>query len=375
MKKGCVTGLLVFLVIAASLGIIYLLFSVIPSQVNLSFGSPNPALSPVQRIRYAVELFINKEELYSPSDPNQTGFVEFDIESGEVVSSISTRLEEQGLIPDATLFNHLLIYTGLDVSIQSGRFELSPSKSPVEIAVILADPLQVRIPFSVLPGWRLEEIADSIQSYKFQFSGDQFLNAARDPSSVNIQAPIDGGLSLEGMIRPGNAFVKKNVELAEFITALMMNKEDQLNQEMQAAFRTQGLTNYQAIILASIVQREAIQPIEMKLISSVFINRLQQGMMLQSDPTVQYAIGFDEQTASWWKNPLTYDDLKVNSPYNTYLFGGLPPSPISNPSREALEAVAFPEATNYLFFQAKCDGSGFHNFAETYDEHLANSCN
>ncbi len=375
MKKGCVTSFLVFLVIAASLGIFFLFFSLIPSQVISSFGSPSPALSPVQRIRYTFELFINKDTLYSPSNPNQTGSVEFDVESGEAVSSISARLEETGLIQDATLFNHLLIYTGLDVSIQSGRFELNSSKSPVEIAVTLADPLEVRIPFSVLPGWRLEEIADSIQSYQFDFSRDDFLNAAREPSSVNIISPINGVMSLEGMMRIGNTYVKKNVELAEFIAALLINKEDQLNGEMQEAYSAKGLNNYQAIILASIVEREAVQPIEMKLISSVFINRLQQGMMLQSDPTVQYAIGFDEQTASWWKNPLTYDDLKVNSPYNTYLFGGLPPSPISNPSQEALEAVAFPERTNYLFFQAKCDGSGFHNFAETYDEHLTNSCN
>ena len=375
MKKGCVAGILVFLVIAASLGIIYLFISVIPSQVNSSFGSPNPALSPVQRIRYAFELFVNKEALYSPSDPNQTGFVEFDVENGEAVSSISARLEETGFIPDATLFNHLLIYTGLDTSIQSGRFELSSSKSPVEIALILNDPLEVQIPFSVLPGWRLDEIADSIQSYQFEFTRDDFLNAAREPSSVNITPPIEGGMSLEGMIRPGITYVKKNVGLTEFIAALLINKEDQLNGGMQEAFRAKGLNNYQAIILASIVEREAVQPNEMKLISSVFLNRLQQGMMFQSDPTVQYAIGFDEQTASWWKNPLTYDDLKINSPYNTYLFGGLPPSPISNPSREALEAVAFPERTNYLFFQAQCDGSGFHNFAEKYDEHLANSCN
>jgi UPF0755 protein len=375
MKKGCAAGILVFLVIAASLGIIYLFISVIPSQVNSSFGSPNPALSPVQRIRYAFELFVNKDELYSPSDPFQTQFVDFDVDNGEAVSSISARLEETGLIPDATLFNHLLIYTGLDVSILSGRFKLSSSKSPVEIALILADPLEVRIPFSVLPGWRLEEIADSIQSYQFELSRDDFLNAAREPSSVNITPPIEGGMSLEGMIRPGITYVKKNVGLTEFIAALLINKEDQLNGGMQESFRAKRLNNYQVIILASIVEREAVKPNEMKLISSVFLNRLQQGMLLQSDPTVQYAIGFDEQTSSWWKNPLTYDDLKINSPYNTYLFGGLPPSPISNPSREALEAVAFPERTEYLFFQAKCDGSGFHNFAETYDEHLANSCN
>ena len=375
MKKSCGYVIFIVLLITACLVIFYVLSSVIPSQVTKSFGSPNSALSPVQRLRYAVELYINKNELFTPKDLNQTEVVDFDIKSGEAVSSISGRLEDMGLISDATLFTHLLIYTGLDMSIQSGRFALSPGKSPVETAVTLTNPDEVRIPFSVLPGWRMEEVAASVDTYQFGFSGDDFLAATRDPSTIGVNIPIDSGKSLEGMIRTGITYVKKNVELKDFIESLSINSSDEFTSELKAALMTKDMNIYQALILASIVQREAVQPSEMKMIASVFINRLQKGMKLESDPTVQYAVGFDPITGSWWKTPLTYDDLGVDSPYNTYLFGGLPPSPISNPSQEALEAVAFPEISEFLFFQARCDNSGYHNFAMTYEEHLKNSCN
>jgi UPF0755 protein len=97
-------------------------------------------------------------------------------------------------------------------------------------------------------------------------------------------------------------------------------------------------------------------------------------MPLQSDPTVQYAVGFDQASGSWWKNPLTESDLQTNSPYNTYLNPGLPPAPICNPGMTALMAVANAMDTPYLYFRAACDGSGRHVFSATYEEHLAAAC-
>jgi peptidoglycan lytic transglycosylase G len=97
-------------------------------------------------------------------------------------------------------------------------------------------------------------------------------------------------------------------------------------------------------------------------------------MKLDADPTVQYAIGYNFLQKTWWTNPLSLLDLKVNSLYNTYRYEGLPPTPIASPSLGALRAIASPAETNYLFFRAKCDDSGFHEFSETFDEHLANGC-
>jgi UPF0755 protein len=128
------------------------------------------------------------------------------------------------------------------------------------------------------------------------------------------------------------------------------------------------------VILASIVQREAVHIEEAPYIASVYLNRFAIGMKLDADPTVQYALGFQFDTNTWWKNPLSLDDLDVSSLYNTYQVAGLPPTPISNPSLEALNAVAYPQSLPYYYFRAACDGSGYHVYAKTLEEQVANAC-
>jgi len=112
----------------------------------------------------------------------------------------------------------------------------------------------------------------------------------------------------------------------------------------------------------------------MTQISSVFLNRLAVDMKLEADPTVQYALGFDSESGTWWTNSISSQDLATDSPYNTYFYAGLPPGPIASPSLNALNAVAFPVISPFFFFQAACDGSGLHVFAVTFEEHLGNNC-
>ncbi|HET6846031.1 MAG TPA: endolytic transglycosylase MltG, partial [Anaerolineales bacterium] len=144
--------------------------------------------------------------------------------------------------------------------------------------------------------------------------------------------------------------------------------------ELQDQVAAQGLSIREAVILASIVQREAIDLGEAPLIASVYLNRLRTGMDLEADPTVQYALGFNASQQTWWTNPLTLADLSAPSPYNTYQWGGLPPGPISNPGLAAIEAVANATPSPYLYFNARCDGSGRHVFSQTFEEHLSNLC-
>jgi UPF0755 protein len=122
------------------------------------------------------------------------------------------------------------------------------------------------------------------------------------------------------------------------------------------------------------VERESVNEEEMPLIASVFLNRLSIDMKLDADSTVQYALGYNESQQTWWTNPLRGEDLTIDSAYNTYLYPGLPPGPIANPSLNALRAVAFPGQTPYFYFRAACDGSGNHLFAETFEQHVENAC-
>ena len=227
---------------------------------------------------------------------------------------------------------------------------------------------------TILPGWRVEEIANSLPTSGFGITPEEFLRAVQahpDGYSFSMCLP---DASLEGYLFPGSYTLPRTSTVADLLPQILMNFEAQVNPEVKNGFTNQGLDLCQAVTLASIVQREAIQEDEMPLIASVFYNRLNSGAELASDPTVQYAIGFNQDQGTWWTNPLSLQDLEFNSPYNTYMYKGLPPGPISNPGLAALRAVAFPAQTNYYYFRAGCDGSGRHLFAETYTEHLANEC-
>lgn len=375
MKKGCsLLFLILFSMILLILGCFLIAEVVIPGQVQPLFGTPNPELNSFQKLRYSIELYFNKDELLTASDSTATDSIQFEIKNDQTVQSISQSLEDQKLIKNADHFNNLLVYAGLDTLIQSGKFKLSPSMSPVEIAVSLANSANGDITFSIIPGWRLEEIAESLATSGLNITADDFLNIAQDPNSNGINIPIRDVPSLEGLLLPGFYEIKREATATDLVNTILLTIQSLIIPDLENALAQQGLNPYEGIILASIVQRESIHSEEMKMIASVFLNRLRLGMKLDSDPTVQYSLGYYAEKNTWWKNPLSLNDLKINSLYNTYLHPGLPPTPIGNPSLDAINGVAFPEESDYLFFQAKCDGSGFHNFALTFDEHLQNSC-
>jgi UPF0755 protein len=182
------------------------------------------------------------------------------------------------------------------------------------------------------------------------------------------------GVTAEGFLFPDRYLLARTTSAGQLVATLLQDFTAALTPELRNGFSNHGLTIYQAVTLASIVQRETMVVDEMPVLASVFYNRLAAGMKLETDPTVQYALGFNAAQGTWWTNPLSLDDLKIDSPYNTYVHAGLPPAPISNPGLEALQAVAEPAQTSYYYFQARCDNSGRHNFAETFEQHLQNNC-
>jgi UPF0755 protein len=267
-----------------------------------------------------------------------------------------------------------LIYKGYDKTLQAGEFRLSPAASAVEIANILQQSSNARINLTVFAGWRLEEVAAAVANSGLDISEDNFIDAATRGYRDYLHDGTGDFGSLEGMLFPGVYTLERSTQMPALIYEMVGRFNDATTPEFIQGISDQQLSLHEAITLASIVEREAIVNEEMALIASVFYNRLRIGMKLESDPTAQYAIGYNTDQKSWWTNPLSLDDLMVSSPYNTYQNLGLPPGPICNPGEDALAAVASPAESDYYFFRASCDGSGTHQFSVTYEEHILNAC-
>ncbi|MBV6451592.1 MAG: hypothetical protein MHPDNHAH_02336 [Anaerolineales bacterium] len=350
---------------------LFLAFVTIPAEAARVYGPPAPWLTIFQRAQYSARLLWYDGLLTRPLNPGASER-NFKVESGQSVNSIAASLQEAGLIRDAESFRAYLIYSGLDTSIQAGEYKLSAAMSAIDIARTIQDASATEATFTILPGWRMEEIAASLPTSGLGITPDDFLAAARTPPSGFDF--LDGATSAEGFFFPDSYILSRNVTVNELANELLRNFSLRLTSELTHGFETQGLTVYQAVTLASIVEREAVKAEEKPLIASVYLNRLTISMKLDADPTVQYALGYDFAEGTWWKNPLSLNDLQIESPFNTYIYAGLPPTPISNPDLDSLRAIAFPVETPYYYFRAKCDGSGYHNFAVTFEEQIKNAC-
>jgi UPF0755 protein len=303
----------------------------------------------------------------------------FEVYSGETATEICGRLKAEAWIPDAELACNYLRYTGGDRSIGSGLFLIRAGQSPRQIADSLASAeSKIRV-LTVFAGWRLEEIAEALPQAGIPIPSAVFAAAAlgRPDSSgglASLYAEIPPWAGLEGFLSPAEYRVAPGEAADHLVERMAVHFLQSLPAGWTDLVQSRGLSVFQAVTLASIVQREAVLEEEMPLIASVIYNRLARNMRLQVDPTVQYAVGYQAGRGGWWANPLLDADLGVDSPFNTYRFEGLPPAPICSPGLAALQAAANPAASSFLYFRAACDGSGRHNFAETYIQHLANAC-
>lgn len=319
----------------------------------------------------------NREpELIQPlgTDPTPRAFV---IDSGESPIRIAQRLETEGFIGDSELLFDYVRYEGFDRQLASGTFFLNSTMSIKDVVDALVGDTYRAINFTMLAGWRLEEVAAAIDvNPRFTFDGASFLGllnagAAINPDLVAL-ARIPAGVSHEGFLFEGTYALPPNISADGLRDTLIDAFLEVVTGDITMQASQQGLTLYQVVTLASIVEREAVHEDEMPRIASVYRNRLSAGMKLDADPTVQYGLGNTRGT--YWPRITQADYQGVQSDYNTYLISGLPPGPIASPSIAAMLAVLSPEETNYLFMRADCRTDGYHDYAVTYEEHLANGC-
>ncbi|MBC6937182.1 MAG: endolytic transglycosylase MltG [Chloroflexi bacterium] len=302
--------------------------------------------------------------------------VRFTVSPGDTPPIIARNLAGQGLIADAALFVDYVRLYDFDRQLQAGTYFLSRALTIPDIANALTDSRNTQFAFRILEGWRLEEIAAAIDANRyFPFSGADFLAAVGPGAAVDPQfASLVGlppGSSLEGFLYPDTYQLPADVTTAwlrDFLTETFLER---VGPQIPVDAAAQGFNLYQIVTLAAIVEREAIHADEQPLIASVYRNRLRAGMRLEADPTVQYPLG---APGSWWPRITAADYSGVFSPYNTYLNDGLPPGPIASPGITAIQAATYPAESDYYYFRADCRSDGYHDFARTFQEHLANGC-
>ncbi|HEX6976973.1 MAG TPA: endolytic transglycosylase MltG [Patescibacteria group bacterium] len=296
---------------------------------------------------------------YQLRAPNTNkGTQRFIIEKGSSGAAIANKLEKQGIIRNGLVFRLYTKFTGVATRIQSGEYELSSNLTvPVLVATLLKGPTEVWV--TVPEGLRREEVVQTLIE-------DMKLTGTR--ASTFSSDFLNGTIGKEGYLFPDTYLISLDANANSVIKVM----ESTFEKKYADASKTQtaSLNREQAVILASIIQREAITAEDMKGVASVLENRLAIGMALGSDVTVEYGLGYDPVEKTWWKKDLTADDLAINSPYNTRINAGLPPTPISNPGLVALEAALNPPQTNYLYYLSDSDGK--LHFATTLEEHNAN---
>lgn len=362
---GCLAAVSLGLLLAG--GIVFL------SARPGSLGPPSPDLAVGEQVGLEVYLTLRSAELNAPVGlPSHQTTLQ--VKAGMTASQVADALQQDGLIRDGTLLTLYMRYRGLDRGVQAGSYNLNGGMSVRQIAEALQSATAQAVHLTVPEGWRREQIAAALAQTQLAIPTDAFLKASGTwpPGTTDLAggAQVD---NLEGFLFPDTYLLDPGSTANQVVAAMVEDFDQRVTPDMRTAFKRQGLSLVQAVTMASIVEREAVVPDERPKIASVFLNRLQQGLNLDADPTIQFALGL-QSNGSWWKTSLTAGDLAFDSPYNTYLYPGLPPGPICNPGLASLQAVAHPADTPYLYFRAACDGSGRHLFAQTYQQHLANAC-
>lgn len=286
----------------------------------------------------------------NPADPQSIRFV---IPKGQAIQTIGERLVQERLIRNVVIFRFVVWRDKLASKIQAGSFQLNRALSTAEIAKRLTmgtDDIWVTIP----EGKRTEEVAEYFDEFE-EFDKEAFLKLAK----------VD-----EGYLFP-DTYLFPVQTTAEGVHKQLRDHFDQVleKNKITEKAKAENRTLEDVVIMASLLEREAQSEEDMKVVAGILYNRLEQGMPLQVDATLQYAKGFDKASNNWWP-PALSADKESNSRYNTYRFTGLPPGPIANPGLKALTAAVEPTESEYLFYIT--DNEGQMHYTQSYDEHLEN---
>jgi len=282
----------------------------------------------------------------------------FIIKKRESLSSVAERLQKENLIRSSLAFKILVLNESLSGKIQAGSFHLNSSQSPQEIANILTHGTE-DIWLTFPEGWRKEEFAQRLVANLTNFDSDGFLRLATN---------------YEGELFPDTYLLPKQASASAVFNLLFNNFQKKFDKQMEETLLKSDLTKKEALILASLVERETKNDQDRSIVAGILIKRLKKDWSLQVDAALQYVVAsarckVQDIKCEWWR-PVEKEDLKINSPYNTYKYKGLPPTPICNPGLASLKAVIDPQETDFWFYLS--DEKGKMHYAKTIEEHNEN---
>lgn len=288
----------------------------------------------------------------APVQPGSSEVVRFDVPRGTSQIRLGEMLFEKKLTRHPVSLRLAVRLLGIGQDLQAGVYQLSPADSALDIAKTLTrNTSDIRV--TIQEGLRAEEVVSALEA--------QLFTTAQSPQEC---------LKLEGFLFPETYSMVPGTSVESACQRMNAEFESVWTDLTATTPAPSSYTQEELVTLASIIEREAREPEDMQRVAGVLYNRLEIGMALQVDATLQYAKGYNTREQTWWAVPLAADK-NVVSPYNTYQNAGLPPGPISNPGRDALYAVLNPITSDNLYYISDSNGVNMY-FAETYEEHQRN---
>ena len=288
---------------------------------------------------------------------NMSSIKKIRISHGETLPGVSTLLKNKGIISNKWLFEFYTKIKGYDKSIQAGIFTIGNVRTNNDIIdnLVYGKPDRKKITF--LEGWNIKQVARHLEK-EMKFNYSEVIDLFNDENFIKkLKLNVN---TLEGYLFPETYYFLEGVNKKSVVKRLVKEHKLFWDKENISKADSLGFSPYEITIIASIIEGEAIYDSERSTISAVYHNRLKRGMKLQADPTVQYIIEDGPRR-------LLNRDLRIKSPYNTYMYKGLPPGPINSPGTQSLIAALNPQTNDYLYFVAK--GDGYHTFSRNEKEH------
>jgi len=288
---------------------------------------------------------------------NSENSTKISISKGSTLIDVSNQLFDQRIIKNKKSFILAVKTLGYEKDLPAGKFLIEEATTNYCIIKKIVNSVALSKKMTILEGWSVNDIALELES-KFNIKKDSFLKAVKSRRLLR-NWKIDSN-SFEGYLFPDTYLLPEDASPEDVINKMVFEYNNNITLAMRTRMAEINLSENEVLTLASIIEGEAIFDSERPRISGVYHNRLKKRMRLQADPTIQYIIEDSPRR-------LLNKDLKIESPYNTYLNYGLPPGPINNPGIESIKAALYPEDVDFLFFVAR--GDGYHTFTRTEKEH------